>query len=258
MKSILAIAIATSLTSHLVFARPSGGHGGHAPGFEQGGKVNENFCQAIVNSAEHQARVNQTLAYFDLNHDDQITQDEVQATHLARFKEIDTDGNGFLSFEEFQNGANTAQDSTTTTDSERSSRRGRGRHELNGYVPDTTNSANSWMVRFQQMYFNRLDNNSDGQISPDEFMVNLPVFDRFDSNEDGVVTKDDLLQGPCQQPSTSTPDTTTVVTEPTPTVTTTEPVPEESTVVTEPTETSTTPVAPSNDHSGGAACSTCH
>lgn len=262
--TVLSIAIAASLMTQGVFAH---GHGGY-----MGGTNSQLSCEQLISSARHQAKVAETLAYFDLNKDDQITQDEVQASHQARFTQLDTDGNGYLSLSEFQAGApgatttttTTTTTATTTTDTQTRGGRGhRGGHLI---------ANDAVMTKFQNARFARLDTNSDGQISLAEFTVNLPAFDKFDTDGNGVVTKDDLLKGACSSTTTTTTtdaatttttDTTTVTT---PTVTVEEPVVivEEPVVtdtitttqptVTQPTTTTTT----TNDHSGGLPCSNCH
>lgn len=175
--TILSIAIAASLMTQGVFAR---GHGGGHPGFDNRMPPS---CEQLINSPQHQAKVAETLAYFDLNKDDQITQDEVQASHQARFTELDTDSSGYLSLSEFQAGApgattTTTTTTTSTTDTQATTRRGGKGHRGDMVANDAV------MTKFQQARFTRLDTNSDGQISLAEFTVNLPAFDKFDSDGD--------------------------------------------------------------------------
>jgi hypothetical protein len=74
------------------------------------GIISHEEAQAAAN-----ARVEKEFATFDLNHDGQITQDEIQSVHEqrraemqakfeARFKQADTNGDGQLSKEEVQAG----------------------------------------------------------------------------------------------------------------------------------------------------------
>jgi Ca2+-binding EF-hand superfamily protein len=140
--TLLSVAIATSLATHLAFATPatsdvpasdcvagmpaadgmmSGGKGygkkdkvakRQAKVAEilakfdtnQDGQITQDEAEAkrTEKFKEHAEKV---LERFDLNQDGQITLDEVQAIHTDRFTEIDTDANGFLSIEEFQKGA---------------------------------------------------------------------------------------------------------------------------------------------------------
>jgi len=138
--TILSVAIATSLATHLAFATPSAGNfppgdclaGLPAPGgmgnkglgkkdkaakrqakvaeilakfdTNQDGQITQDEVQA-KHTEKLKAHAEKVLAKFDLNQDGQITLDEVQAIHTDRFTEIDADSNGFLSFEEFQKGA---------------------------------------------------------------------------------------------------------------------------------------------------------
>jgi len=140
--TVLSVAIATSLATHLAFATPSVGDlppgdcmaglpapAGMKPGHKGLGKkdkaakrqakIAEILAKFDTNQdgqitldevqAKHmeklKAHAEKVLTKFDLNQDGQITLDEVQAIHTDRFTEIDTDSNGFLSFEEFQKGA---------------------------------------------------------------------------------------------------------------------------------------------------------
>lgn len=262
--TVLSIAITTTLMTQIVFAHGHGGNSGV-------GKHVQLSCEQLLNSPRHQARVAETLTYFDLNKDDQITQDEVQASHQARFTALDTDGNGYLSLTEFQLGAPGATTTTTTTQTMTRGGKGHRGGEHNMVANDAV------MTKFQHARFTRLDTNSDGQISLAEFTVNLPAFDKFDSDGDGVVTKTDLLNGSCPTTTTTTTDTTTTTTTTTDTTTTpTVPVEEPAVVVEEPvlveepvvTDTTTTttqsttpvtqPTTTTNDHSGGLPCSNCH
>lgn len=122
-----------------------------------------------------QARVENIMERFDLNGDNQITLDEVQSQHAARFLQMDTDGNGSLSAEEFQKAAPA---------NGMAGGRGRGNGQGNG--------------RGKLLRFNNMDADGNGQVSMVEFSANLPLFDRFDQEADGIITKDDLLQTPCQ------------------------------------------------------------
>lgn len=253
--TVLSIAITTTLMTQIVFAHGHGGNSGV-------GKHVQLSCKQLINSPRHQAKVAETLTYFDLNKDDQITQDEVQASHQARFAELDSDSSGYLSLTEFQKSMPGA---TTTTNSGMTNRSGKGHRDRGGEMFE----KDAVMHKFQQARFSRLDTNSDGLISLAEFTVNLPVFDKFDSDGDGVVTKTDLLQGSCPTTTTTTttPTDTTVTA---PTVVTTPTVPVETPVVveqpavidtttttTQPTTTVTQPTT-TNDHSGGLPCSNCH
>lgn len=129
------------------------------------------------------------LLRFDANQDGQITQEEVSAAHLQHFKELDADGNGFISESEFKQPP-------------------RGK-QANGSRPpppppceenDTDCSPPTPMKRQQnqQQHFKQLDTDGDGQVSQTEFMAKLPPFDRFDCDHNGIITQTELRNKSCQ------------------------------------------------------------
>jgi Ca2+-binding EF-hand superfamily protein len=332
--TILSVAIATSLATHLVLAQPAdqatsvsstttsaqdnapvqgqGHHAGkHQPKKDavakQQAKVTKQQAQVAKQQAKatkqqaqadqilakfdtnHDGKITQDdltaahaekiLAQFDINHDGKITQDEVQALRTDEFKQMDTNGDGFLSMEEFQNGMRQYRHDLQglppvappvgTTDNTQVPPIGpmgqHGHHSDKGQRPGSPKGEKGGHL---QAHFNRLDTNGDGQISETELVANLPVFGKFDCNETGVITKEDLLKGPCQkaqpttQPATTTTapvTTTTTAPAVTTTPTTTTPATTPSTTVEE-TTTETTVAQPTtqSDHSGGAPCNTCH
>ncbi|GEM_PF-613858 len=274
--TVLSVAIATSLATHLAFATPSVGDlppgdcmaglpapAGMKPGHKGLGKkdkaakrqakIAEILAKFDTNQdgqitldevqAKHmeklKAHAEKVLTKFDLNQDGQITLDEVQAIHTDRFTEIDTDSNGFLSFEEFQKGAPRPSKAPMGPEGAPDDMQGpppmapegapedmsgprkgaKGKHQSgassgnclppppNGEdTPAVAAASKGGKEQRRQEHFNRLDSDGDGQIAATEFMVNLPLFDRFDCDENGVITQDDLLQGPCQVPATAEGD----------------------------------------------------
>jgi len=240
MKTItmLSVAIASTLATHLVLAAHAdhgaerGGNFMPIPGHHAGGnhppqdvaavptEVNQMLTQFDLNqdgqvtraemkTARDTARADGMLAQFDTNQDGQITQDEVQALRLDQFNQMDADGNGFLNIEEFTGGVASylpgmsgplPMASCTETMAPVAGWSKLGKPGKTGYHG-----------HFAQAHFERLDTDSDGQLSPLELVANLPVFDRFDCNETGVVTKADLINGPCQKvlPETTVEESTT-------------------------------------------------
>lgn len=239
--TILSMAIATSLATQLVFAAPSNpltgdcvppsltGSSGNVSG-KSGTESNSTKRQARVEKILAKFDTNQDgqitldevqtsmaekfaqhaeniLTKFDTNQDGQITLDEVQANHADRFTEIDTDGNGFLSVEEFKNGA--PRPSSPPKDGMGPEGApddmppppppmGEGQPGMGGCMPG--GAIGDPREQHRQRHFNRVDSDGDGQISSAEFMANIPLFDKFDCDENGVITQDDLLKGPCQMP----------------------------------------------------------
>jgi Ca2+-binding EF-hand superfamily protein len=270
MKTItmLSVAIATSLATHLAFAMPVAGDvppsdcmagvpapdgmmpGGKGHGKKdkaakrqakvaeilakfdanQDGQITQDEAQAKRDEVhakrveKFQKHAEKVLEKFDLNQDGQITLDEVQALHTERFTEIDADGNGFLSVEEFQKGAPRPPKEGAPDDMDgpppmgpeggpddmAGPRKGpTGNHRpgagKGGCLPPIEGAGKEGegkggKEQRRQEHFNSLDSDGDGQISKTEFMADLPLFDKFDCDNNGVITQDDLAQGPCQVP----------------------------------------------------------
>lgn len=271
MKTItmLSVAIATSLATHLAFATPATGDmptgdcmagvpatdgmmaGGKGHGKKdkvakrqakiaeilakfdtnQDGQITQDEAEA-KRAEKFKEHADKVLERFDLSQDGQITLDEVQAIHAERFTEIDTDANGFLSFEEFQKGAprppkppmgeGGAPDDMEGPppmgphggpDEMGGPRKGpKGERQPGmggGCVPATTATTGQGTQatgkvgkeQRRQEHFSSMDSDGDGQVSKTEFMADLPLFDKFDCDNNGVITQDDLVQGPCQVPA---------------------------------------------------------
>jgi Ca2+-binding EF-hand superfamily protein len=189
---------------------------------------------------------------FDVNEDGQITLDEVQSQRVAKFNQMDADGNGFVTVEEVKaavalkkeqrlekafNKIDTDGDGVLSLaefkdskkkplqkelavdepndDPNAETRRGergdkaakqsKGKGENNGKKGENNGKkgknnkgkkGKNNKGKKSRFDFKRLDNDNDGQISLEEFTVNVPLFDKFDVNEDGVLTVEELTQKP--------------------------------------------------------------
>lgn len=165
MKTIITLsaAIALSLATNMSVA--FGGGWGQGAG-------NGNRAQM------RQARVERILERFDANQDDQITLDEVQALRVEHFNQMDADGNGLASFEEFE--VFVTQKKQERQNENAQNRRGR---KYCGQRDVGSNFAN-------------MDLSGDDQLSLDEFTAIVPLFDKFDADNNGIITTEELNQRP--------------------------------------------------------------
>ncbi|MDM8560480.1 EF-hand domain-containing protein [Candidatus Parabeggiatoa sp. HSG14] len=132
------------------------------------------------------------------------------------FNKIDTDGDGVLSLAEFKDSKKKPLQKELAVDepnddSNAETRRGKRGAENKaakqskanrdnkgknnkGKNNKGNNKAKQKKGKKSPFDFKRLDNDKDGQISLEEFTVNVPLFDKFDANEDGVLTVEELTQ----------------------------------------------------------------
>lgn len=129
------------------------------------------------------------LLRFDTNHDGQITQEEVSAAHLQHFRQLDVDGNGFITGAEFKQPPH-------------------GKQATGSRPPpppaceenDTDCAPPKPMKREQnqQQHFKQLDTDGDGQVSQAEFMAKLPPLGRLDCDHNGIISQTELRNTSCQ------------------------------------------------------------
>jgi hypothetical protein len=190
MKTIITLssAIALSLCAQASFAGYGYGMG---------------FGQKAERSERQQARIEKRVAKmmerFDTNKDGQITLDEAQAVSTVRFNQMDADGNGGVSLEEFiaakkqprrsrrNDSSKTAVDSPASPDD--GAAQSRRDQRQNGKC-NKRHGKNKG--KYLEARFNNLDSDQNGQISVDEFTANMRLFNKFDTNNDGVITGEEL------------------------------------------------------------------
>lgn len=176
MKTLInaSVAMALSFTVQMSFAADNYGYYGRGYGNP---------------SQKQQLRVDRMLSRFDINQDEQITLDEVQALHTNLFAQSDVDGNGVLNLTELQNLMAMRRQQGFGG---RKGGRGRGQGGNNPSCPRLGMNGTDW----SQKRFARFDNDQNGQITLMEFTTNIPLFNRFDRDNNGVVTKAELSQMP--------------------------------------------------------------
>ncbi len=99
---------------------------------------------------------NWLLAKYDLNGDARITQDEITSKKLNIFRHMDNDGDGGVSFDEYEN----------------------------------MDSAKRFALLKSR--FAKLDSDHDGRVSEDEYCSYMGLFADIDSNGDGTLTSDEM------------------------------------------------------------------
>jgi Ca2+-binding EF-hand superfamily protein len=102
------------------------------------------------------------MMFFDANHDNMVTIEELNTAAKERFEKMDADGNGAVTMDEFQ-----------------------------AYI-------RARKAEHQQKYFSNIDSNSDGNLSKEEFIqyrekMAEQRFQNLDANNDGMVSKDEFL-----------------------------------------------------------------
>lgn len=101
------------------------------------------------------------MKYFDTNHDNMVTLNELNAVVKQRFEKMDADADGFVTLKEFQ-----------------------------AYISERR-------AQHQQQRFAEIDANSDGNISQDEYLhyrqkIAEQRFQQLDANNDGVVSQEEF------------------------------------------------------------------
>lgn len=108
------------------------------------------------------------MRFFDTNKDGVVTQDEFEAAMKTRFNRMDSDHNGSVSREEFQN-----------------------------YLQQRR-------LEHKQAWLKQMDSNGDGQVSKDEYLayqtqMAVTRFARLDINHDGILSADELDRRDCNR-----------------------------------------------------------
>lgn len=111
--------------------------------------------QATAQDSDYQGG-NWLLAKYDLNGDHRITQDEIASKKLSIFRHMDADGDGGVSFDEYE----------------------------------TMDSAKRFALL--KARFLKLDSDHDGRVSEAEYSSYMGLFANIDSNGDGTLTADEM------------------------------------------------------------------
>lgn len=164
------------------------------------------------------------LERFDVNKDGSLTQDEVQSVQSGFFTAADTNGDGFLTIEEFEaaraqerethltekfaeldsngDGGIAADELTNAAGPDRHLSRHFAKVDTNGDGSITLEEMRASMqakeaqmgdrhAQKEAQRFAKLDTDSDSKLSMTEFLVDLPMFNDLDTNEDGIITADE-------------------------------------------------------------------
>jgi Ca2+-binding EF-hand superfamily protein len=210
MKTQLSTAVILALSCNFVGAAPNFPPMGagmmpslprHAPPFErlldrfdvnQDGAVSQDEVQAV-----HQA----VFTTADVNADGFLTIDELETAHLQqreehladRFAELDQNGDGSISADEFAtNGRNPqCQPAGHFTEMDSNGDSLVTLEEMRAGMQARDAAMADRHQQMQQQKFARLDNDGDGLVSLVEFSTNLPMFDHLDTNEDGIITAEE-------------------------------------------------------------------
>jgi Ca2+-binding EF-hand superfamily protein len=110
------------------------------------------------------------LMRMDKNNDGTLTKAEVQDARAQQFERLDLNKDGIIDEHEIELARDKIDDRAA--------------------MMETRLSAN----------MKRLDKNSDGQVTAEEFKSDMPLFDLADSNHDGKLTADELKSARANRP----------------------------------------------------------
>lgn len=131
------------------------------------------------------------MHFFDANQDGTVTLDEFNEAASARFKRMDSDGNGKVSQDEFRDYVKSRRIEHKADKLKRIDTNGDGKVTEDEYIAYSADKA--------KRKFSRMDKNKDGDLSAEE-MKNCKhhkrfgskrIYHKLDGNNDGQITKEE-------------------------------------------------------------------
>jgi len=131
------------------------------------------------------------LKAFDVNQDGSMTKPEVKQVLTERFKANDSDGDGFLNFNEIVAAYEQAKQKRAEKRFKKIDQNGDGTVTLDEFLA-TIKKYSAYKQKIIQYRFTKKDKNSDELVSFTEFTEPLPFFDHFDANKDDVISLEEI------------------------------------------------------------------
>lgn len=142
-------------------------------------------------AAVAEPKTKRLLEAFDVNQDGSMTTSEVKQVLTKRFKANDSDGDGFLNFNETVAAYEQAKQERAVKRFNKIDQNGDGTVTLNEFLT-TVKKYSAYKQKLIQHRFTKKDKNNDELVSLTEFTEPLPFFDHFDFNKDKVISLEEL------------------------------------------------------------------
>jgi Ca2+-binding EF-hand superfamily protein len=142
-------------------------------------------------AAVAEPKTKRLLEAFDVNQDGSMTTSEVKQVLTKRFKANDSDGDGFLNFNETVAAYEQAKQERAVKRFNKIDQNGDGAVTLDEFLT-TVKKYSAYKERLIQHRFTKKDKNNDELVSLTEFTEPLPFFDHFDFNKDNVISLEEI------------------------------------------------------------------
>lgn len=142
-------------------------------------------------TAVAETKAKRLLEAFDVNQDGSMTKSEVKQVLTKRFKAYDSDGDGFLNFNETVAAYEAAKQKRAVKHFNQIDKNGDGTITVDEFLA-TIKKYSAYKQKLIQHRFRKTDKNNDELVSFTEFTEPLPFFDNFDLNKDDAISLEEV------------------------------------------------------------------